>query len=121
MDCNLPGSSVHGILQARIQKLVAMPSSKRYYQPIAYFSYICIWLPQVFLAACRIFLAHAGSSLLGYRLFYYGARALECGLGCSSMCDIISPTKDQIQVPCIARQILNHWTIREAHYRLFYT
>ena len=27
--CNLPGSSVHGILQARILKWVAMPSSKR--------------------------------------------------------------------------------------------
>ena len=26
MDCSLPGSSVHGILQARILKLVAMPS-----------------------------------------------------------------------------------------------
>ena len=27
MDCSLPGSSVHGILQARILELVAMPSS----------------------------------------------------------------------------------------------
>ena len=27
-DCSLPGSSVHGILQARILELVAMPSSK---------------------------------------------------------------------------------------------
>ena len=27
MDCSLPGSSVHGILQARILKWVAMPSS----------------------------------------------------------------------------------------------
>ena len=28
MDCNLPGSSVHGILQARILEWVAMPSSR---------------------------------------------------------------------------------------------
>ena len=28
MDCNLPGSSVRGILQARIQERVAMPSSR---------------------------------------------------------------------------------------------
>ena len=28
MDCSLPGSSVHGILQARIQEWVAMPSSR---------------------------------------------------------------------------------------------
>ena len=29
MDCNLPGSSGHGILQARILEWVAMPSSRR--------------------------------------------------------------------------------------------
>ena len=28
MDCNLRGSSVHGILQARILEWVAMPSSR---------------------------------------------------------------------------------------------
>ena len=28
VDCNLPGSSVHGILQARILEWVAMPSSR---------------------------------------------------------------------------------------------
>ena len=28
MDCSLPGSSVHGILQARILERVAMPSSR---------------------------------------------------------------------------------------------
>ena len=33
MDYNLPGSSVHGILQARILKWVAMPSSRESSQP----------------------------------------------------------------------------------------
>ena len=28
MDCSLPGPSVHGVLQARIQEWVAMPTSK---------------------------------------------------------------------------------------------
>ena len=28
MDCSLPGSSVHGILQARMLEWVAMPSSR---------------------------------------------------------------------------------------------
>ena len=28
MDCSLPGSSVHGILQARILEWIAMPSSR---------------------------------------------------------------------------------------------
>ena len=31
MDCSLPGSPVHGILQARILEWVAMPSSRRSY------------------------------------------------------------------------------------------
>ena len=33
MDCSLPGSSVYGILQARILKWVAMPSSRGSSQP----------------------------------------------------------------------------------------
>ena len=33
MDCNLPGSSVHGIFQARIMEWVAFPSSRGSSQP----------------------------------------------------------------------------------------
>ena len=33
MDCSLPGSSVHGILQARILEWVAIPFSRRSSQP----------------------------------------------------------------------------------------
>ena len=33
MDCNLPGTSVHGILQARIMEWAAMPSSRGSSQP----------------------------------------------------------------------------------------
>ena len=33
MDCSLPGSSVHGILQARILEWVAVPSSRASSQP----------------------------------------------------------------------------------------
>ena len=33
MDCNLPGSSVHGVLQARIQEWVAISSSRGPSQP----------------------------------------------------------------------------------------
>ena len=45
MDYSLPGSSVHGILQARIQEWVAMPSSRVTSQPrdqtcIFYISYV---------------------------------------------------------------------------------
>ena len=34
MDCSLPGSSVHGISQARILQWVAMPSSRGSHQPV---------------------------------------------------------------------------------------
>ena len=33
MDCSLPGSSVHGILQARILEWVAVPFSMGFSQP----------------------------------------------------------------------------------------
>ena len=33
MDCSLPGSSIHGILQARILEWVAMPFSRASFQP----------------------------------------------------------------------------------------
>ena len=33
MDCSLPGSSVHGILQARILEWIAMPSSRESFWP----------------------------------------------------------------------------------------
>ena len=33
MDCSPPGSSVHGILQARVLEWVAMPFSRRSSQP----------------------------------------------------------------------------------------
>ena len=33
MNCSLPGSSVHGILQARILEWVAIPSFRGYSQP----------------------------------------------------------------------------------------
>ena len=33
MDCSLPGSSVHGILQARIPEWIAMPFSRESFQP----------------------------------------------------------------------------------------
>ena len=50
MDCSPPGSSVHGILQARILEWVAMPSSRGYSQPrdqtrVSCISYTGMWIP----------------------------------------------------------------------------
>ena len=44
LDCGLPGSSVHGIPQARILEWVAMPSSKGSFQPRDQTSASCISL-----------------------------------------------------------------------------
>ena len=46
MDCSLPGSSVHGILQARIVKWVATPSSRETCIYIYTYTsiYICIYV-----------------------------------------------------------------------------
>ena len=42
MDCSLSGSSVHGILQARILEWVAMPSSRGSSQPRDWPSLLCL-------------------------------------------------------------------------------
>ena len=42
MDCSLPGSSVHGILQARIMEWVAMLSSRGSSQPRNWIQVSCI-------------------------------------------------------------------------------
>ena len=52
MDCSLPGSSVHGILQAGILQWVAIPSSRgfswsRDQTRISYVSCICRWVLSV--------------------------------------------------------------------------
>ena len=55
-------------------------------------------------------------------------QALECGLGsCCTKAQLLlgmwhlsSPTRDQTCVPCIGRQILNHWTTREESCALFF-
>ena len=57
IDCSLPGSSVHGILQARILEWVAMPSSRGSSQPrdrthISYISCIGRWLLLVVIFFC---------------------------------------------------------------------
>ena len=42
MDCNPPGSSVHGILRARILEWVAIPFSSGSFQPKAQTQVTCI-------------------------------------------------------------------------------
>ena len=63
MDCSQPGSSVHGILQARVLERVAMPSSRGSSQPrnqahVSYTSRIGRW------QACSLPLAPPGKPIV---------------------------------------------------------
>ena len=45
-----------------------------------------------------------------------GSVAAAHGFNCPvAIFDLSAPTRDQIPTPCIASQILNHWTTREIH------
>ena len=87
MDCNPPGSSVHGISQARMLEWVAIPFSRGSSQPRDWTHVSCVSCisRQIILP-----LSHLGSHLL-QRIF---------------------PT--QGSNPRVL-QILNHWATREAH------
>ena len=50
MDCSLPGSSVHGILRARILEWITMPSARGSFQPgiephVSFISCTDMWIP----------------------------------------------------------------------------
>ena len=64
MDCNLPGSSVHGILQARIPERVTISSSKGSSQPRDWSRVSCI--AGGFFIHWVIRESHGQRSLVGY-------------------------------------------------------
>ena len=77
-----------------------------------------IYFILLFLAASSLKLWHAGPFIVRCRLFSscsaYGLSG--CGVRASlphSMWGLSSPTRGWTCVPCIGRQILNHWTTRE--------
>ena len=92
------------------------------------FLYLC-WVLVVacgiFIVACRVFSLHCTgfSPAVVCRLSSCGLQALEHagsvvaahGLSCPAcgMWDLSSLTRDRTCVPCLGRQILNHWTSRE--------
>ena len=88
------------------------------------------WLCWVFVAACRLslvavcgLLIAAASLVVEHRLL--GTRGLHYGSTLAQQLwleGLVAPqhmksyrAMDHISVPCIDRQILNHWTAREVH------
>ena len=86
MDRSPPGSSVHGILQARI--IV----SQFFFKKV--FIYFCLWLSWILVATCGIFSC--------------GVRTLNCGIWDLVPCPGIEPG-----LPALEVQNFSHWTTRE--------
>ena len=117
MDCSPPGSSVHGIFQARVLEWVAIAffgeCSFIYWLILSYFTCLagsglscsmwafCCGVQATLVAACRLQSVCRLSSCRTWAEMPHG------------MWDISSPTRDQTHVPCIGRWMLNYWTIRE--------
>ena len=64
MDCSLPGSSVHGIIQARILEWIATPSSGGSSQPKIFVFYVSCISRQVFFVFFFKLLAPPGKPFL---------------------------------------------------------
>ena len=98
MDCSLPGSSVHGIFQARVLEWVAIAFS---------FIYGSVYVNS------KLLLHPSSLFLLGNHkfVFLFGHATRHA--------DPSSPTRDQTCVPALEMQTLNHWTPREVPTSLF--
>jgi len=75
-----------------------------------YKNYLYIWQHQVLVAASGHFTVMQGLSSCGA-----GSVAVTLRLSCSTACwDLCCLTGDRTCIPCMARQILSHWTTKEA-------
>ena len=88
--------------------------------------YLSIWLPWVIAAASMIFIVSCEIFCYGTQtvwLWHTGPRdAGSCGTQAellSGMWDLGSLIRDRTHVPCIARQIPNHWTTRDVPWWVF--
>ena len=91
MDCSPPGSSVHGILQARILEWVAMLSSGGSFQPRDR--------------------TQVSSIAGGFFIIWATREAQECWVGSLSLLQENFP----IRVSCIAGEFFTSWATRELH------
>ena len=74
-----------------------------------YKNYLYIWQHQVLVAASGHFTVMQGFSSCGA-----GSVVVILRLSCSTACwDLCCLTGDRTCIPCIAKQILNHWTTKE--------
>ena len=79
MDCSLPGSSVHGILQARILEWVAIPFFRGSSQPRDWTQVSCIAGGFFTIWATRV-LSHSAVSLLKFLGFFASMKNTVIGI-----------------------------------------
>ena len=128
MDCCLPGSSVHGILQARILEWVAIPFSRGSSRPKDWSWVSCIagrlftvWATREAQLPMKPYVIRVPLCVLAPLLLkifiYITATSLIQGrhdlVVARSMWDLSSPARDWTCISPIARQVVNHWTTRE--------
>ena len=106
--CSLPGSSVHGISQARILEWVATSSSRGCFWPRDQAHASCISASQM----NSLLLSHCASPKHTFCCF--------CPCHAVGMWDLSSPTRDWTYTPALEVWSLNHWTTRDVH-RLTYS
>ena len=118
MDCSPPGSSVHGILWARILEWVAMPSfrvssrprDQTHFEPASlmspalaggFFTTSATWEAQLLFTKRYLCVRHCA-----FILFYFFAT--PCGVW-----NLNSWTGNETQAFCIGRRSLNHRSTRD--------
>ena len=144
MDCSPPGSSVHGILQARILEWVDMPSSRGSSWPRDQTRVSCIAgkfftteLPgkPMYMCMCVCLYIYVYVYIMEYFSYCCCLVLKSCLTLCNTMgCSLpgisqerilvwvatsfsrgSSWPRDQTHISCLGRQILYLWTTREVH------
>ena len=126
MDCSPPGSSVHGIFQARIVEWVAISFSRGSSPSRDWTCVSCVLcVGRQILYHCATWEAlfeWSGSrsvmsdSLRPLGLYSpWSSPGQNTGVGSLSLLQGIFPTQVQTQVSCIAGRFFTSWAIREAH------
>ena len=118
MDCSMPGSSVHGISQARIPELVAMPFSRGSSRPRVQTHISCIGRRILYqscldLCACAKSLqsyptlqCHGPTRLLGP--WVSPGKNTGSGFPCPALGDLLNPGVEPLSLAstCIGREVL---------------
>ena len=107
VDCSLPGSSVHGIRQARILEWIEMPSSKESSKPGIKPVSPCVSFMHAQLFNCVRLFAIPWTLVCQVPLSM-GFSRQEYESGCHFLLQEISWPRDQTHVSCTGRWILYH-------------